>query len=128
MYEDILSVFGPKGSKMVNLDVCDHLGPFWARQDPFGPFQTKNDFLLKSTSAKPYVLCRHVLMGQQIDFCLKWSKSVQMGTKGSQIVKKHLGLPSRTLLDPFGPLWNTDKPAMFGHFFVLLVRFFGDTL
>ena len=71
MYEDILSVFGPKGSKMVNLDVCDHLGPFWARQDPFGPFQTKNDFLLKSTSAKHFF----VLMGQQIDFCLKWPKS-----------------------------------------------------
>ena len=30
---------GPKGSKMVNLDVFDHLGPFWARLDPFGPFQ-----------------------------------------------------------------------------------------
>ena len=25
--------------------------------------------------------------GQQIDFCLKWSKSVKMGPKGSQIVK-----------------------------------------
>ena len=30
--------------------------------------------------------------------------------------QKHLGLPFRTLLDPFGPLWNVDKPAMFGHF------------
>ena len=62
---------------MVNLDFFDHLGPF----------QTKNDFLLKSTSAKPYILCRHVLMGQQIDFCLKWSKSVQVGPHGSQIAK-----------------------------------------
>ena len=35
---------GPKGSKKANLDVFDHLGPFWARLDPFGPFQTKNDF------------------------------------------------------------------------------------
>ena len=25
----------PKGSKMVNLDVFDHLGPFWASLDPF---------------------------------------------------------------------------------------------
>ena len=32
---------GPKGPKMVNLSVIDHLGPFWAHLDPFGPFQTK---------------------------------------------------------------------------------------
>ena len=63
---------------MVNLDVFDHSGPFWARLDPYGPLETKNDFLLK-----PYF----VLMEQQIDFCLKWSKSVPMGLKGSQIVK-----------------------------------------
>ena len=36
---------GPKGSKMVNLSVFDHLGPFWALLDPFGPFQTKMNFL-----------------------------------------------------------------------------------
>ena len=39
---------------MVNLSVFDHLGPFWAHLDPFGPFQTKIDFLLRSTFAKPY--------------------------------------------------------------------------
>ena len=44
---------GPKGSKMVNLSVFDHLGPFWAHLDHFGPFQTKIDFLLRSTSATP---------------------------------------------------------------------------
>ena len=68
----------PKGSEMVNLDVFDHLEPFWVGVDPIGPFQTRDDFFLKSTSAKPYF----VLMGQQIDFCLKW-----IGPKGSQIVK-----------------------------------------
>ena len=67
---------------MVNLDVFDLLGPFCTRLGPFGPFETKNDFLLKSTPGKPYF----VPMGQQIDFCPKWSKSVQMGPKGSQIV------------------------------------------
>ena len=57
---------------------------------PFGPIWTLSDhfkqkwFLLKSAFAKPYF----VLMRQQIDvFFLKWSKSVQMGPKGSQIVK-----------------------------------------
>ena len=44
----------PKWSEMVNLVVFDHLGPFWAHLDPFGRFQTKNYFLLKSTSVKPY--------------------------------------------------------------------------
>ena len=85
---------GPKGSEMVNLDVSHHLGPFWARLDAFGPLETKNNLLLKSTSAKPYF----VLMGQQIDFCLKWSKSVQMGSKGSNLSKT----TRFTILDPFG--------------------------
>ena len=42
-----LSMFqsGPKGSKMVNLDVFDNLGPFWAHLDTFGPFQTKINLL-----------------------------------------------------------------------------------
>ena len=65
---------GSKGSKRVNLDVFDHLGPsglFWT-------------ISTKSTFAKPY----SALVGQQIDFCLKWSKSVLMGPKVSQIVKK----------------------------------------
>ena len=39
---------------MVNLSVFDYLGPLWAHLDPFGPFQTRNDILLRSTSAKPY--------------------------------------------------------------------------
>ena len=65
--------------------------PFGARVDPLGPFQTRNDFLLKSTSAKPYP--------KRVPNC-----------------QKHLGLPFWILLDPFGPLWNVDKPAMLGHF------------
>ena len=36
---------GPKETKMVKLSVFDHLGPFWAHMDPFGPFQTKMIFL-----------------------------------------------------------------------------------
>ena len=28
---------GPKGFKMINLDVFDNLGPFWAHLDTFGP-------------------------------------------------------------------------------------------
>ena len=54
---------GPKGTKMVNLSVFDHLGPFWAHLDPFEPFQTRIDILLRSTSAKPYF----VHLGQKIN-------------------------------------------------------------
>ena len=43
---------GPKGSKMVNLDVLDHLGPFWARLDPFEQFQTKISFCSKAPPQK----------------------------------------------------------------------------
>ena len=32
---------GPKWTKMVNLSVFDHLGPFWAHLDPIDQFQTK---------------------------------------------------------------------------------------
>ena len=45
---------GPKGTKMINLSLFDHLGPFWNHLAPFGPFQTRIDILLQSTSAKPY--------------------------------------------------------------------------
>ena len=37
--------------------------------------------------------------------------------------QKHLGWPFWTLLDPFGPLWNVDKPAMFGHFWSKMDHF-----
>ena len=32
---------GLKGSELVNLDVFENFGPFWAYLDTFGPFQTK---------------------------------------------------------------------------------------
>ena len=40
---------GPKGTKMVNLSVFDHLEPFFAHVDPFGSFQTKMIFCPKWT-------------------------------------------------------------------------------
>ena len=55
---------GSKGTKMVNLSIFDHLGPFWSHLDPFGPFQTRIDILLRSTSVKPYF----VHLGQKIIF------------------------------------------------------------
>ena len=37
---------------------------------------------------------------------LKWSMAVRL-----------------TILDPFGPLWSVEKPAMFGHFWSKMVHF-----
>ena len=105
----------PKGSKkdqMVNLSVFDHLGPFWAHLDPFGPFQTRIDILLRSTSANPYF----VHLGQKNHFCLKWFKRVQMGRKGVPNGQKHLDWSFCSFSDSLRPLWSVDKPAMFGSF------------
>ena len=74
---------GPKGTKMVNLSLFEHLGPFWAHLDPFGPFQTKMIFLPQMDKIG---FCRGV-SEQNINSCLKWSKRVQMGPKRSLMVK-----------------------------------------
>ena len=63
-------------------------------------FQTKIDFLIRSTSAKPYF----VHLGK------KFISLSEMGQRGPDGPKwsKTIGL---TILVPFGPLWNVDKPA-----------------
>ena len=87
---------GPKGTQIVNLSVFAHFGPFWAHLNPFGPFQTKIDFLLQSTSAKPYF----VHLGQKKSFL---SEMVHIGTKGSQMVKTLM----LAILVHFRPFWTT---------------------
>ena len=68
-----------------------------------------------------------VLRSKKINFCLKWSKGVQMGSKGSQM-DKTLGL---AILAPFWPFWTSLECWQVCHvwpfLFVLLVRFL-DTL
>ena len=68
---------------MVNLDVFDNLGPIWAHLDTFGPFQTKINLLPQ----KDKVGFGGGAFEQKIIFCLKWSKKVQTGQKGSQMIK-----------------------------------------
>ena len=85
---------------MINPSVFDHLGPFWAHLDPFGLFQTKSNFLPQVDK----VGFGGGASEQKIIFCWKWSKGVQMGPKGSQMVKKTIGL---AILVPFGPFWTT---------------------
>ena len=99
-----LSTFqkGAKGTKMVNLSVFDPLGPFWIHLDPFGPFQTKIDFLLWRTSAETY---------------FRRNFFVWNDPKESQMVKNtktdHFG-PFKTLLDHFGTLTNLPCLPVFG--------------
>ena len=60
-------------------------GPFWAQLDPFGPFQTKIDILLESTSAKPYL----ILLGRKkIIFVWNGPKGSRWAQTGSQMIKK----------------------------------------
>ena len=79
-----LSTFqrGPKGSDIVNQDVFYHLGPFWARVDLFGPFQTKNDFLLESTSANPTLSFKQIAAVEMIlgDLVVKVTTCIQIAT------------------------------------------------
>ena len=75
---------------------------------PSGPLRTisyKNDFLPQMDKVG---FCRGASK-QNINSSLKWPKRVPND-------QKHLGWPFWSLLEPFGPLWNVDKPAMFGHF------------
>ena len=76
----------PKGSEMVNLDVFDNLLPFWAHLDTFGPFQTKIN-LLPHKDKEGF---GRGAFEQQIIFCLKWSKRVQTGLKGTHL--DHFGM------------------------------------
>ena len=51
--------------------------------DPFGPFQTTMNFLPQMDK----VGLGGDASEQKVKFCLKWSKGVRMGQKGSQMVK-----------------------------------------
>ena len=62
------------------------------------------------------------ILGKKIFF----SEMVQEGQDGPKRVpngQKHLGWPFWSLLDPFGPLWSVDKPAMFGPFWSKMDHF-----
>ena len=56
-----------KRVRIVNQDVFLPFGPLFGPCRPFWTISNKKLFFAKSTSAKPYF----VLMGQQIDFCVK---------------------------------------------------------
>ena len=80
-----LSTFqsGPKGSKRVQNGQPKCFWPFGTLLGPSGPFwaiSNKNEFFAPNG-------CGGGASEQKINFCLKWPKMVQMGPKGSQMVK-----------------------------------------
>ena len=106
---------GPKGTKMVNIFLFDHLGPRLGPSGPFWAISNKNEFFAPNG-------CGGGASEQKINFCLKWSKRVQMGPKGSQMVKNtlvdHFG-PFWTLLDHFGTMTSLTCLANFGPKYVI---------
>ena len=61
--------------------------------------------------------------GAKNQFLFEMAQKGPDGPKRVPNGQKHLGWPFWTLLDPFGPLWNVDKPAMFGHFWSKMDHF-----
>ncbi len=112
-----LSTFqsGPKGSKRDQNDQPKCFWPFGTVLGPSGHFWTisdKNEFFVPNGQSRVWRRCfrakNHFLF-----------EMVQKGPDGPKRVpngQKHLGWPFWSLLDPFGPLWNADRPAMFGQF------------
>ena len=86
--------------EMVNLYVFDHLGPFWAHMNTFGPFQTK----IKLLPHKDKVRFYRGAFEQKIIFLFEM---VQKGPDGPKIGPKWPKTIRLTILDPFGPLWTT---------------------
>ena len=110
---------GPKGTKMVNISLFDHLGP---RLGPSGPFWTisdKNDFFAPNGQNRVLQRC----FGAKYQFLFEMVQKGPDGPKRVPNVQKDLGWPFWSLLGPFGPLWSVDKPAMFGHFWSKMDHF-----
>ena len=71
---------------MGSISVIDYFGPFWAYLDPIRPFKAKMNFLPQMDK----VGFGGGASEQKVNFCLKWSKRVQMDPKDPK-GQKHLG-------------------------------------
>ena len=109
---------GPRGSESAKngQPIWDQFGPIWIPLDHF-----KQKLIFCSGAALPNPTLS--ISGKKNHFRLKWSKRAQMGPKGVPNGQKHFGWPFWSLLDPFGPLWSVDRPAMFGHFWSKIDHF-----
>ena len=91
---------------------------FWIIWDPFGPVWTLlNNFKQKLVFAQKHLRQTQLYPYEATNWFL--SEKVQKcpdGPKRGPKLSKTSRLTITDPLDPFGPLWNVDKPAMFGHF------------
>ena len=102
---------GPKWSSWV---IFDHLGPFWAYLDPFGPFQTKMNLLPQMNK----VGFSWGASEQKNHFLFEMVKKGPDGSKGVQNGQKHLCW----CLDLFGPFWITLEHWQACHIWPFLVQ------
>ena len=108
---------GPKWSTKMFLTIWDPFGPVWTLLDHF---KRKMIFCPKAPPPNPTLS----FWGNKLIFVSNGTKVSTWAQKGPKLSKT-----SRlTLLDPFGPLWNVNKPAMFGHFLCFIDVFFWVTL
>ena len=78
---------------MVNLDVFDNLGPFWAHLDTIGPLQTKINLLPVDK-----VELGGGAFEQKVYFCLKWCEKGTDEPERAPNGQKHLqGVPKKSL-------------------------------
>ena len=65
-----LSTFqsGPKGTKMVNLNVFDHLGPILGPSGPFWTILDKNDFFAPNGQSRVWGRCSGVKNQSLFDY------------------------------------------------------------
>ena len=77
---------GPKGTEMVKLSVFDHLGPFWAHMNTFGPFQTKIKLLPYKDKVRFY---RGAFEQKNHFFVLNGSKGPRRAQNRSQMAKNN---------------------------------------
>ena len=90
--------------------------------DPFGPIWTLLGHFKQKWIFCPKWVWRRCF-GAKNQFLFEMAQNGPDGPKRVPNGQKHLGWPFWTLLDPFGPLWNVDKPAMFGHFWSKMDHF-----
>ena len=77
---------GPKWTKMVNLSVFDHLGPFLAHLDPLVHFR-QNDFFAPNGQSRGWQRC----FGAKYQFLFETVQKGQDGPKRVPNGQKHLG-------------------------------------
>ena len=94
------------------LIIWDPFGPIWTI---LGHFKQKLIFCSEAPPPHPF--------GAKNSFLFEMAQKGPDGPKRVPNGQKHLGWPFWTLLDPFGPLWNVDKPAMLGHFWSQMGHF-----